>query len=113
MRLMWWRTDEPTLPLDIPPAPSDKNLLAIHAERLINDPVLMMVFEAIERDLTATWRNSPLGQKDQREEAYRLVWALAQVKSKLQELLADKKMLEYEQKQKELRDERERERRAA
>jgi len=91
----------------------DKTLIGIHAQRLINDPVLGLAFEAIERDLTATWRNSALGHGAQREEAYRLVWALAQVRTKLNELLADKKMLEAEQKAKEARDERERERRAA
>lgn len=79
-------------------APTDKSLIGQHAQRLIDDPVLALAFDKVERDLTATWRNSPLGQKDQREEAYKLIWALAQVRTKLLELLADKKMMEAEEK---------------
>ena len=74
-------------------APADRVQLAAHAERILADPVLALAFDRIERDLLDTIRRSAVGERKQREEAYRLIWALGGVKTKLQAMLGDGKII--------------------
>lgn len=92
-------------------APADRMLRGNQAKRLLADPVLALAFETVERELTATWRRSALGAADEREAAYRQVWALEALKAKLTAFLGDAKMIEAEAKRKEQADRRTAERR--
>lgn len=86
---------------------SDPSILGTHAKRLLDDPVLALAFERIENKLAETWRHTAVGDADGREAAYRLHWAVEQLKSELAAILGNAKVIEAEQKRKE------RERRAA
>lgn len=92
-------------------SPVDKALLGAHARRLLTDPVLALAFDKADRELIATWRNTALGEIDQREAAYRQVWALGQVKAKLAAFVGDLRMMEIEQAKKEAAERRSREHR--
>lgn len=89
-------------------APADRSLLGEHAKRLIDDPVLHLAFEALERDLTASWRNTKADQQTLRDDAYRMIRALDGVQAKLFAMLGDKQMIEAQHKAEEARKERER-----
>lgn len=80
------------------PPPTDRIQLAVHAQRLIDDPVLALVLDKIETDLAAKWRNTPVGHTAQREAAYHLNCAVAELRSQLRVIAGDAKVLEAEQK---------------
>jgi hypothetical protein len=95
------------------PAPADKSLLGLHAERLLADPVLHLAFDRVRDKLNLTWAASTPGDGEGRERCYMQLQGLERVKGELLAILGDKKMIEAEAKAKDKRDERERERRAA
>lgn len=82
-------------------APADRVQLAAHAERLLGNHVLALAFDRLERDLLNTIRNSAVGACEEREEAYRLIWALGGIKTKLQAMLGDGKIIAALQKDRE------------
>lgn len=92
-------------------APADRSILGEHAKRLLADPVLGLAFERIERTLTERLFNTKLGESEQREAAYRLHWAVEQLKAELQTILGDSKVLEHEEKLRAEREEKQRKRR--
>lgn len=83
------------------PAPTDAVQLGGRAKSLLDDPVLQLAFERVAGDLAATWRNSALGSRDEREEAYRLLWALEAVRSKLRGFTGNAALVAAELKRKE------------
>lgn len=92
-------------------APADKTLLGIHAERLLNDPVLHLAFERVEQGLVNTWKASAGVDVDGRERCHNELRALGRVKGELMRFLGDKKLVEAEHKAKQAEQQRERERR--
>lgn len=81
-------------------APMDKALLGAQARRVLADPVLALAFDRIERDLIEGWRRTAVGDQQAREAAYSLVWAVQEVKSRLQNFCNNAKALEAEEKRK-------------
>lgn len=93
--------------------PDDASQLGAHAKRLLEDPVLALAFARIERDLVASWKGSAVGEQQQRDEAYRLLWALEGVRGKLRGFANNAKLIAAERNRQEAADRREAERRAA
>lgn len=77
-------------------APEDRSILGQHAKRLLDDPVLSLALERIERRLTDTWRNTAVGDDAGREAAYRLHWAVQQLKTELNAILGNGRILDAE-----------------
>jgi hypothetical protein len=82
-------------------APQDKLQIGARAEALLHDPILALAFEKLERDIDNRWRNSAVGEKEQREAAYRMHWAIEQVRVKLRTMLGDAQMMRAEHERKE------------
>lgn len=96
-RLALWLAPHRALPWGNPDdAPSDRRQLGAAAERLLNDSVLALAFERVENRLAKDWQESRLCDRDIREEAYHLHWALAQVRLELQKMLGNAKVLRAE-----------------
>lgn len=93
------------------PAPVDRSQLGAQAKRLLDDPVLSLAFDSVERDLIATWRKTAVGHREQREEAYRLLWALEGVRARLTAFVGNAKVIDAEQKMRDAAATREAERR--
>lgn len=91
-------------------APTDRLQLGAHAKQLLDDPVLALAFDKLTEDLAAAWRDSKLGESEKRDDAYRMVKAIEAVKSRLQALADNAKVLQAEQERREKEDERKRER---
>lgn len=94
-------------------APADRRQLGAHAKRLIDDPVLALAFDRIERDLVDSLLNSTVGDTEAREAAYRLHWATEQLRAKLRAMLGDAKVIEAEQARQDKMEARRRERAVA
>jgi hypothetical protein len=60
----------------------DKELRGEHAESLLNDVLLNEVFETLDREYLAAWRNSK--HIEQREDAHRYVQLIERLKGHLQ-----------------------------
>jgi hypothetical protein len=82
-------------------APTDRLQLGAHARQLLDDPVLALAFDKLADDLAQTWRSSQVGDREAREEAYRMVWAIEGARSKLSAMLGDAKLIEAEHARKE------------
>lgn len=89
-------------------APEDKTQLGIHAERLLNDPVLSLAFERVGEKLADTWRGSSAADAEGRERVHAEYRALQRVRGELMAYLGDKKVIEADRK----RQQAERERKA-
>ena len=63
--------------------PSDEIALAEEAQRLLDNPTLMLAFQRIADGLLRSVKNSAPGEVELREEAYRLHWAAEQLKAEL------------------------------
>jgi hypothetical protein len=92
--------------------PTDRLQLGAHAKRLLDDPVLALAFDILTDDLAAAWRDSKIADDAKREDAYRMVKAIEAVKSRLQGLADNAKVLQAEQERREKEEERKRERAA-
>ena len=92
-------------------APADKTQLGAAAKRLLDDPVLALALGRIEEKLTQTWRNTTVGAVDEREAAYRLVWAIEHLRSELRAMVGNAKILEAEQQRRDDAERRDAERR--
>jgi hypothetical protein len=71
--------------------------LGDHAGRLLDDPVLRLAFELIEDDLVRALLSSPPGEAGEREQVYRLVYALREVEARLKAVLGDGRALAAQQ----------------
>lgn len=91
-KLLWGRAED---------APTDRMQLGAGARRLLDDPILALAFDLVERELIATILNSAVADREQREAAYRLHWAKEQVRAKLRGMLANAKLIEAEAKRQE------------
>lgn len=69
------------------PAPTDRQQLAEHARRLLEDPVLRLALERIQTDLTARWRQTQTGDTRGREAAYRMWWAVEEFRGELRKMI--------------------------
>ena len=58
-------------------------------ENLWNNPILQDAFEAIETDLVNGWKDSDGSEKEQRENAYFLLRALEELKSRLKRIIRE------------------------
>lgn len=68
-------------------APADEIALAEEAQRLLENPVLLLAFQRIEDGLLRSIKNSAPADLSVREEAYRLHWATEQLKAELRALV--------------------------
>jgi hypothetical protein len=94
LRRLWRRglaTEVPT------PVSQDTTLLGHAAKRLLDDPVLALAFDLLEDEYVERWRGSALGDTAQREELYRLYFALLAVRARLRLLLDDANLLAAEE----------------
>lgn len=90
------------LPSEPPPTlTTDRSALGEHAKRLRDDPVLKLAFDKLREDLTAEMLRTKADEPEKRERGYLMIWALEGVRTKLQTLLDDAKVIEAEQKRKE------------
>ena len=72
--------------------PTDKVELANAAERLLGDPIFQLALGRIEKRLYDTWRLSEPGQAEIREAAFRMHWAIGEVRDELRRLIANARM---------------------
>lgn len=97
---VWWHdfvNDERDVfgrPIDL--APTDPIELGARAKALLDDPLLKLALDKIEEKLNATWRHSKVGDTEAREAAYRLYWAIEQLRSELRAMRDNAKVLEAE-----------------
>ena len=59
------------------------------ARAIIEDPLLVEAFEALDARFLAAWRQSPAGAADVRERIWHHIQALAEVRAELQSVLTD------------------------
>jgi len=59
------------------------------ARSLLDDPVLAQSFERLERDLIAAWRQSPLRDREAREQHYQRLLALDALRRELRLLVEE------------------------
>jgi len=64
-------------------APTDVNVLGEEAARLLESPVLELAYQRVADKLLNTFKDSAPSQVAEREEAYRLYWALQAVRGEL------------------------------
>lgn len=81
--------------------PTDRSQLGAAAQRLINDPVLTLAFDRVAEKLTKTWQASDPSDSKGRERVYAMHHALSRVRSELNSLLGNAKLIEAEQKRRE------------
>ncbi len=69
----------------MPERPSDRELVrrGREAERLLENQLLKDCFEELKGEFVDAWRNSKLGQSEEREVAYQMHTALVEVESRL------------------------------
>lgn len=91
----WGGTTTPEWPA--PGAPPD-NLVQLGeaARRLLEDPVLQLAMQRVQQKLEEGWRRTAPGEQEAREAAYRLYWALEQVRQELRLMLGNAKALQHE-----------------
>lgn len=73
-------------------ASDDVVLLGEEAARILEHPVLALAFDRVDRGLLDRIRNSTPLDTAGREEAYRLHWAVQQLKSELRQMAGNAKM---------------------
>ena len=74
-----------------------ERLLGEHCGRLLADPVLQLVFELVEEELTAQLLETALGERDGREALYLTITALKEVEARMRSLLGDANTLAAEE----------------
>jgi hypothetical protein len=75
-----------------PPPPESLGELGEEARKLLENPVLHEALGRIETKLVASWRGSAVGDDEAREAAYRLHWAVEQLKAELRLMIANASM---------------------
>lgn len=75
-------------------APENPGELGREAKDLLDNPTLHEALDRVERKLQQSWRNSPAGDKEAREEAYRLHWAVEALRAELRIMVANAGMAE-------------------
>ena len=73
-------------------APIDVVVLGAEAQRLLDDPVLKLAYQRVADKLLATFKNSSPAQVAEREEAYRLYWALEALRGELNAMIGAAKL---------------------
>jgi hypothetical protein len=76
------------------PPPTDPLQLGEAAKRLLDDPTLQLALGRVQASFFEKWRDSALGQREAREEAYRMWWASEQLKTELRVMLGNAKAIE-------------------
>src|SRR3954464_8181872 len=69
-------------------SPIDKAELAGAAQRLLSDPVFQLAMGRVQERLFESWETSVPGDYSAREEAYRLHWAVEELRSELRRMIA-------------------------
>lgn len=82
-------------------APLDRALLGAHAKRLLDDPVLTLAFEKVDKELVNAFRRSAPAEERQRTAIYAEMWALKQVEQHLRVFFGNLQLIEAERKLKE------------
>ena len=88
-RLIPWRSSQPP--------PSDPSQLGEAARRLLDDPTLQLALDRIQQKVGDRWRASLSGEIDQREAAYRLHWAVEELRGELRRMLGNARAIEAKQ----------------
>ena len=80
---------ETAIPIKAPPPelPTDRNVIASGARQLLDEPVLELAFERLETRLYETWKASGAGGVAVREEAFRLHWAIEELRAELRRMV--------------------------
>jgi SRSO17 transposase len=79
------------------PLPEEAAQIAAMAQRLLDDPVLHEALARMERKLVEAWRATAAGDTEQREAAYRMLWAAEAFKSELRLMVANARATERRQ----------------
>jgi hypothetical protein len=90
----WWR-DIAALPPPWAPAgppPDDPGQLGAAAKRLLEDPVLHLALERIDRKLIETWKITDPGQVEAREAVFWQYKAVERFKGELQQMVGSAAM---------------------
>jgi len=106
-RMQWrrpsaWREPRPTVAEQPEPGPqptTDRVARGRLAQQLLDDPTLVAALKAIEDDLGGTWRNSKVGAVEEREAAYRMVYAIEALRAKLRSYVTDGRVIETRNRQ--------------
>jgi len=86
-------TVEDLIPIkEAPEPPSDRNELASAAKRLLEDPVFNLALDRVQKRLYDSWRQTEVGAEHAREQAYRLHWAVEELKTELRLMIATARM---------------------
>ena len=70
-----------------PELPTDRREIASAAKQLLDEPVLELAFERLETRLYETWKESGAGDVAVREEAFRLHWAIEELRAELRRMV--------------------------
>ena len=81
-----------------PPRAAPENLgeLGREAKELLDNPTLHEALNRVERKLQSSWRNTATGDRDAREEAYRLHWAVEALRAELHLMVGQATMAQRE-----------------
>lgn len=75
---------------------------ARYCQQLLDNPIFMDIFSTIEQELTDTWKNSPISDKEGREFVYLRLEALRKFRYMLEGYISE---ADYERKMQEEREE--------
>ena len=86
---LWGERLEPPPPDEVRQPPGDPVALGHAAQALLQDPVIRLAMDRVERRLIDTWRLSAIGAYQEREAAYNLHSALQELRAELQRMVTD------------------------
>lgn len=90
-------TVEDLIPIREAEPPSDRNELASAAKRVLEDPVVQLALDRVQKRLYDNWRQTEVGAGEAREQAYRLHWAVEELKTELRLMVLNARMREQQQ----------------
>ena len=86
---LWESRLVPEPPDEVREPPGDPVALGHAAQALLQDPVMRLALERVERRLYDTWRLSADDERDVREMAYSLHRAVQELRAELQRMVTD------------------------
>jgi hypothetical protein len=91
---LWGPTLDDLIPIKAASEPpTDRNVIASEAKRLLEDPVLLLALQRMQQRLVETWKSTGTADTAAREEMYRLHWAIEELRAELQRMIDNARVL--------------------
>lgn len=86
---LWGSRLEPPAPDEVREPPGDVVALGHAAQALLQDPVMRLALERVERRIIDDWKHSADGEREVREMAFCLHRAVQELRAELQRMVTD------------------------